>query len=115
MRSRSLFPRSFGRGRGSVGRIEPAWFAADTAGMAKTAKPSCWDLTACLGSRSCAAERLHGPQSSADVPASLLNRDIADTLEEAKAALASRYQQIKCTGNDGGRSSLCRQAWHDTP
>jgi hypothetical protein len=74
-------------------------------GIAKTARPLCWDLTACLGSRSCAAERQHGPQSSADVSAQLLNRGIADTLEEAKAALASRCQQVK-RGNDGGSGDL---------
>jgi hypothetical protein len=38
MRSRLLFPRSFGRGRGSVSRIERTSFPADTAGMAMSIK-----------------------------------------------------------------------------
>jgi Ser/Thr protein kinase RdoA (MazF antagonist) len=47
MRSRLLIPRSFGKGRGSVGRIEATSFAADTAGMAEKPeppKPTSWDV-----------------------------------------------------------------------
>jgi hypothetical protein len=38
MRPRLLIPRSFGKGRGSVGRIAGTYLAADTAGMAKSIK-----------------------------------------------------------------------------
>jgi hypothetical protein len=34
MRSRLLTPRSFGKGRGSVSRIERTYLVADTAGIA---------------------------------------------------------------------------------
>jgi hypothetical protein len=37
--SRLLFPRSFGRGRGSVGRIAGTYLSADTAAMAKKREP----------------------------------------------------------------------------
>jgi hypothetical protein len=97
MRSRILFPRSFARGRGSVGRIEPAWFAADTCGHGQDGEAvmlgpdglSRFEKLRCL--RGCTGRN---PLQTCRPP--LLNRGIADTLEEAKAALALRYQQMKC-------------------
>jgi hypothetical protein len=47
MRSRLLFPRSFGRGRGSVSRIEGACLTVDTGCMAKKPelpKPTTWTI-----------------------------------------------------------------------
>jgi hypothetical protein len=47
MRSRLLTPRSFGKGRGSVGRIAGTYLAADICGMAKKPelpKPIGWNI-----------------------------------------------------------------------